>query len=317
MNPNWPIIGINVGGRLVRVAIAGASGLIGHALLGHWAKLGVEAVQLVRGRRAGQGEVHWDPSQGKLDAGALSGIDAAVCLSGAGIADARWTQSRKDELRRSRIETVGLLAKALTHCTPKPKCLICASATGYYGMDRGDDVITEASLPGTDFVANLCQDWEDAAAAARDAGIRVVHVRFGIVLTPKGGVLAKMRPAFRLGLGGPIGLGRQFVSWISLDDAVGVLDHALRTDAVEGAINAVSPNPVTNRDFAFAIGRAMHRPAFLPVPPLSLKLALGELSGLILGSLRVYPRVLEKCEYRFKDPEIGPALERMLTVSSR
>lgn len=300
----------------MRVAIAGASGLIGQALLGDWAKLDVEVVQLVRGRRAGDREIHWDPSQGKLDAGALNGIDAAVCLSGAGIADARWTQSRKDELRRSRIETLGLLVRALTQCTPKPKCLICASATGYYGMDRGDEVITEASLPGTDFVANLCQDWEAAAAPAREAGIRVVHIRFGIVLTPKGGALAKMRPAFRLGLGGPIGLGRQVVSWLSLDDAVGVINHALSVDTVEGPLNAVSPNPVTNRDFAFAIGRALHRPAILPVPPLSLKLALGELSGLILGSLKVYPRVLENSEYRFRDPEIGPALERMLTVSS-
>jgi len=299
----------------MRILMAGASGLIGQALTAHWSANGYQVVRLVRGKRAGPGEISWNPAQGRLDAAAIEGFDAAVCLSGAGIADARWTPARKEELRSSRIHPASLMARSLARCSAKPKCLLCASATGVYGMDRGDEVLSETSEPGTDFLGRLCQEWEAAVSPARDAGIRVLNLRLSVVLTPEGGALKTMLLPFRLGLGGPVGTGRQYFSWISLSDVLGAIDHALSTNSLEGPINLASPHPIPNREFSASLGRALHRPALLPVPAIALRLAMGEMAGLILGSSRVYPRALEASRYVFQDAEIGRALTRMLTVS--
>lgn len=296
----------------MRIVIAGASGLIGGVLTRHWEAIGHEVYSLVRREPRGAGEIPWDPAAGQLNPTALEGFDLAVCLSGAGITDARWTDSRKKLLLDSRIGPCGLLAQAVAQASGRPKCLICASATGIYGMDRGGEVLTEQSEPGSDFTSELCQAWEEAAAPARDAGIRVVNLRFSVVLSPQGGALQAMLTPFRLGLGGPIGSGSQYFSWVSLDEVPAVVDYVVVTDSIEGPVNVAAPSPVTNREFAAALGRVLHRPAVLPVPGLVLRMALGEMSGLILGSSRVYPRVLEESGYKFRHPELESALRELL-----
>ena len=296
----------------MRIAIAGASGLIGTELVAYWGSLGHEIRRLVRQSKSEDTDVPWAPEIGRLVPAQVEGLDAVVCLSGAGIADAKWTPARKEILRNSRVNSVSLLAKTLADCTDKPECLICASATGFYGVERGAEVLTEDSEPGDDFLGKLCVEWESAAEPASSAGIRVVHLRFGIVLTPLGGALKRMLPAFRLGLGGPLGSGKQIVSWITLDDAIGVIDLAMHTEELVGAVNATTPNPVTNSEFAKSIGRALHRPTFARVPAFALRAALGEMADLLLGSTRVFPRKLEMAGFGFRHPELGPALGELL-----
>lgn len=299
----------------MRVLIAGASGLVGRALVANWSTQGHQVIQLVRRRPEGSAELFWDPGNGRLEPAALEGFDAAVCLSGAGILDARWNSSRKEDLRSSRILPAELFARTLAQRAAKPKCLICASAAGIYGMNRGDELLTEQSSRGADFIASLCTAWEGAVEPACRAGIRVVNLRLGIVLNPAGGALAKMLPLFRLGLGGQIGTGHQYLSWVTLDDVVAIVEHIVKTDTLAGPINASAPNPVTNREFSSALGRALHRPALLRVPAFALRAVVGEMAGLLLGSLRVYPRALDASEFRFRDPEINLALARMLAIS--
>ncbi len=298
----------------MRILTAGASGLIGGALTTFWEALGHEVYHLVRRKPRDPQEIPWDPAKGALAPAAVEGFDTAVCLSGAGIFSRRWNEARKRELRASRIEPVNLLARTLAQASDKPESLICASATGVYGADRGNEVLTEDSPPGSDFVAQLCKDWEAAAEPASEAGIRVVSLRSGIVLASKGGALPAIALPFRIGLGGRIGSGRQYFSWQTLGETVNIIDFAIHTETLRGPVNAVAPNPVTNQEFTTALAHVLHRPALIPVPEFAMRLALGQMADLALGGVRVYPRKLEAAGYRFHDPLLAPALQAMVGV---
>lgn len=301
------------GARRGRVLVSGASGFIGGALCAALPASGYEPVRLVRRAARGAGEIAWDPAAGALDPALLAGIDAVVHLAGAGIADARWTPARKHEITDSRVRSTGLLARAMAACERPPAVLVSASAVGWYG-DRGDEVLDESSAPGTGFLAGVGRAWEAAAAPAAAAGIRVAHPRIGVVLAPGGGALAQLLPLFRLGVGGPLGDGRPWWSWITLDDLVAALVHAIRREDVRGAFNAVAPEPARNAEFARALGRVLGRPAFLPAPAFALRLALGrELADeVLLASQRVRPGVLLRTDFRFRDPTLEAALRRLL-----
>ncbi|MDH5315335.1 MAG: TIGR01777 family oxidoreductase [Gemmatimonadota bacterium] len=293
------------------VAVTGASGLLGRALVPVLTAGGHRVLRLVR-RTPGPGEIGWDPSAGTIDATALEGVDAVVHLAGENIAGGRWTAERKRRIAASRLDGTRLLAGTLAGLERKPGVLISASAVGIYG-DRGDEILTEVSGAGSGFLAELGVAWEAAAEPARQAGIRLVLPRLGIILTPDGGALERMLPPFRLGLGGPLGGGRQWMSWLTLDDAVGIIHRAMTDGAIEGALNAVAPEPVTNADFARTLGLALHRPAVIPVPALALQLAFGELAReALLASQRAVPAVLASHGFQFRDPSLLPALQRLL-----
>jgi uncharacterized protein (TIGR01777 family) len=292
----------------VRIVVTGASGLIGQALLTRLKGLGHDPVVLVR-RTPGRGEARWDPSSGQIDGGALEGAAAVVHLAGAGIGDSRWTAARKEIILGSRVDSTTLVSTTMAAMAHPPAVLVSASAIGYYG-DRGDEELTEASGPGTGFQAEVCRAWEAATAGAEAAGIRVVHLRSAVVLSAGGGALGRQLPLFRAGLGGTLGSGRQWFSWISLDDEVGVILRAIEDPSLAGAVNASAPTPVTNRDFTKELGRALHRPAVLKVPPVALRLAFGRqlADELLLGSLRVLPARLTEAGYRFEHPSLAGAL---------
>lgn len=295
----------------MHVAVTGATGMIGSALIPFLTTGGHRVTRIVRGT-PGPGDISWDPSGNRLDAAALEGVDAVVHLAGANVGDGRWTDERKQELRDSRTQGTALLARVLAGLTRKPKVLVSASAIGIYGS-RGDEELTERSAPGHDFLADLGRAWEAAAEPAEAAGIRVVHPRFGVVLSPAGGALAKMLPAFRLGGGGPLGGGQQWMSWLSIDDAVGILHHAIVTPALRGAVNAVAPTPVTNGRFTDALAAALHRPAIVPVPAMALRLLFGEMAdGTILASQRCVPAALAAAGYAFRHPTLDRALAHVL-----
>jgi uncharacterized protein (TIGR01777 family) len=297
------------------VLLSGASGLIGSALRGELAVGGWECRQLVRRTAQGPGEVEWHPGRGAgpdaagLDLAALGEPEVAIHLSGAGIADQRWTAARKKLIVDSRIDSTRALVAALAGLEKKPRLLICASAIGIYG-DRGDEVLDEASAHGKGFLPETCERWEAAAAEAAKAGIRVISARFGIVLAREGGAMARMLPIFRTGLGGPLGSGRQWMSWVSVRDTVRALAFLAGTEegpAVE-AVNLVSPNPVTNAEFTRELGRALHRPAMLPAPAFALRLAFGEMAdAALLASTRVLPKRLQEKGFRFEDATLGEA----------
>jgi uncharacterized protein (TIGR01777 family) len=300
------------GGLPMKVAITGASGLVGSALVPFLTTGGHEVVRLVRRAPKAKDEAGWDPEAGEVDAGALEGVDAVVHLSGANIAGGRWTESRKALLRSSRVGPTGLLARTLAGLRRKPRVLVSASAIGYYG-DRGDAWVTEKDAPADDFLGRLSVEWEAAADPARDAGIRVVHPRFGIVLSPAGGALGKMLLPFKAGLGGVVGPGTQFMSWIALDDVLGVVHHALDRTELEGPVNTVAPAPATNREFTKTLGRVLDRPTVAPVPAFALRLALGEMAdATLLSSTRVRPERLEATGYRFRFPDLEGALRHAL-----
>lgn len=294
------------------VVVTGASGLIGTALVDALGRAGHRAVKLVRRPSRGADEVTWDPNAGTLDAASLEGTGAAVHLAGAGIADHRWTDAYKRELVDSRVGPTGLLARTLAGLTRPPTVLVSGSAIGWYG-DRGDAVLTEASERGTGFLSDLCRDWEAATQPASDAGIRVAHVRTGVVLSANGGALAKQLPLFKLGLGGRMGSGRQWSSWVSIDDEVGAIMHLLTAD-VSGPVNVTAPNPVTNSDFTKALGAAVKRPSVFPIPSFGPKLLLGgELAdNLLFQGARILPAVLQSSGFAFRHPEIGEALAALL-----
>jgi len=294
-------------GMTKRVVVAGGSGLIGSALVDALVERGDDVVRLVRGP-ARRGEVPWDPAGGTIDPSVLDDATAVVCLSGAGIGEKRWTQERKEELRRSRIGPVGLLAQAMSRTESPPRTFLAGSATGYYG-DTGDDVVDETASIGDDFLARLCGDWEEASAPVRDVGVRVVNLRTGIVLASRGGALAPLLPIFKAGLGGPIGGGAQWWSWISLADHVRAMLTLIDGETV-GPVNLVAPNPVRQKDFAKALGRQLHRPAVLPAPRLAVKARLGgELAEAIgFASQRVEPAVLEANGFEFDHPDLSTAL---------
>lgn len=295
------------------VAVTGASGLIGRALVPVLGATGHTVTRLVR-RTPGPGEAHWNPGAGQIDAAALEGTDVVVHLAGESIASARWTVERKRRIRDSRVVGTGLLARTLAALDRPPQLLVSASAIGLYGH-RGDTPLTESDPPGTGFLAEVGRDWEGATSAASQAGIRVALLRFGIILSLQGGALAKMLPPFRLGVGGPLGSGRQWMSWLTIDDAVGIIQHGIACPELSGPVNAVAPEPVTNAEFTRSLGTVLGRPAVLPVPAFGLELLFGEMAGeALLGSQRVLPRRLEETGYAFRDPVLLPALRRLLTT---
>jgi uncharacterized protein (TIGR01777 family) len=293
------------------VAVTGTSGLLGSALLPALRAAGWIPRALVR-RAAGPGEVTWDPTAGTLDLPALEGVDAAVHLAGESVAAGRWTPEAKRRIRDSRVLGTRLLAESLARLRRPPRVLVSASAIGIYG-DRGDTPLDESSALGADFLAGVGKEWEAAAGPASDAGIRVVQLRFGIVLAREGGALARMLTPFKLGVGGPLGSGRQWMSWIAIDDAVGSILTVLTNEAARGPVNAVAPEPVRNAEFAARLGAALHRPSVLPAPAFALRALFGELAdGALLASQRVVPARLTALGYRFKYPTLPEALEAIL-----
>jgi hypothetical protein len=297
----------------MRILVSGSSGLIGGALCAWLPSRGHSAVRLVRRAAKGASEIAWDPAAGTLDAGALAGVDAVVHLAGAGIADERWTDARKRVLRDSRVRSTALLATALARSPQGPRVFVSASAVGWYG-DRGDECLDETSPAGTGFLAEVGRAWEAAADPAEAAGIRVAHPRTGIVLAKDGGALARLLPLFRAGLGGPVGSGRQWWSWIGLHDACAAILHAIEHEGVRGPFNLVAPQPLTAAGFAHTLGRALSRPALMPAPAFALRLAMGrELADeVLLASQRAFPAVLVRTGFAFRDPDLDVALRRVL-----
>src|SRR6266567_1185272 len=312
----------------MKILVTGSSGLVGTALVRALARAGHTVCRLVRPQSAG-GEgakegfaVAWNPATGELG-GAGVGADAVVNLAGASIAGGRWSTRRKELLRASRIDTTRALVNALAKMNARPSVLVSASAIGYYG-DRGDETLTEDSKPGTDFLAGLAQEWEAEALKAEALGIRVVLARFGIILSREGGALAKMLTPFKLGAGGRLGSGKQWMSWVTLEDVVGILrlaienassSGAMNVAPVRGAINIVAPQPVQNSEFTKTLARAVHRPAIFPAPSFALRLALGEMAdALLLSSQRVAPQALQKLGYRFVHEDLPSALASVLKV---
>lgn len=297
----------------LRIAITGASGLLGSALTPFLTTGGHEVTPVSR-RRGRAGALHWDPAAGVIDHAGLEGVDAVVHLAGENVGS-RWSAHRKRRIRNSRVEGTMLLAEALASLRRPPSVLVAASAVGIYG-DRGDEVLVEDALPEgppTDFFVELGRDWEGATEPARAAGIRVVNLRFGVVLTPAGGALGRMLPPFLLGAGGPLGSGRQWVSWISVDDAVGAVHHAVFADSLDGPVNAVAPEPVTSRTFAATLGRVLKRPAVLPAPAPALKLLFGEMADTaLLASQRISSARLVESGYAFRHPTLEGALRHVL-----
>ena len=296
----------------MKIVISGASGLIGTQLVTSLKSSGHEVVQLVR-RTAGAGQIMWDPKSGKLDPASLEGCDAVIHLSGAGIGDKRWSDAYRKEILDSRTATTLLLANTIASLQRKPSVFLSGSAIGIYGA-RGDEQLTETSAHGTGFLADVCKQWEAAAKPAIDAGVRTVFLRTGIVLSPKGGALKKLLPLFRLGVGGKFGNGKQWQSWISMDDEVASIIHLL-TANVSGAINLTAPQPVTNAEFTKVLARVVKRPAIVPVPTFAPKILLGgELAdALLFTGQRVMPQALTASGYVFKHSTLESALRSLLT----
>lgn len=300
----------------MKVVISGSSGLIGTALIDSLRPEGHSICRLVRSTSDRPADaistpIRWEPPSGSIDVDAMEGAYAVVQLAGASVAGGRWSASRKEILRRSRVDSTRHLVSALEQLKDKPHVLVSASAVGYYG-DRGDEVLTEASPPGADFLAQLCRDWESEAAAAERESIRTVILRFGIVLAAHGGALGKMLLPFRLGVGGRLGNGRQWMSWISLTDAVLLIRHAIANENLRGPVNAVAPNALTNAEFTSVLASAVRRPAFFPVPRFALQLALGEMASALLASQRATPGKLDALQYDFQYPQLKEALGSML-----
>ncbi|MCA1816228.1 MAG: TIGR01777 family oxidoreductase [Acidobacteria bacterium] len=300
----------------MKIIVTGASGLVGSSLVPSFLGRGHEVTQLVRrksaGKVAGVREVEWQPARGEVDAAALEGYDAAVHLAGENITGGRWTQEKKRRIRDSRVQSTRLLAETLARLNAKPRVLVSASAIGYYG-ERGDELLTEESAAGEGFLADVCREWEAAAQAAIDAGVRTVFLRFGLILSGEGGALVKMLLPFKLGLGGKVGSGRQFYSWVTIDDVVEIIHFALANDALRGAVNVVAPEAATNAEFTKALGRALGRPTILPAPAFGLRLAFGEMAdALLLASERVAPERLRQAGYQFKYPTLDGALQHVL-----
>lgn len=290
----------------MRVAVTGASGLIGSALVRRLEGDGHSVLRLVRRAPKGPGEARWDAAAGQVDGAALEGVDGVVNLAGENVGE-RWTDERRRRIRASRVEATELLARTLAGLAHRPRVLVNASAVGFYG-DRGDERVDEMSAPGGGFLAEVVRDWEAATAPAADAGIRVVLPRLGVVLSGRGGALAKMLPPFRLGAGGTFGSGRQWMSWVSLDDVVDVLYLSLVDERLEGPVNVVA-GAVTNEEFASTLGKVLKRPALVPVPAFALKLAFGEMAKeTILFSQRAEHRKLTQLGYSFAHPELEGAL---------
>jgi len=301
-----------------RVVISGATGLIGSRLAIFLQEKDHRVDRLVRRLPPLElTEIAWNPSQGRIDAAALEGADAVVHLAGENIGAGRWTFERKDRILKSRVESTRLLCGALAGLQNKPRVLVSASAIGFYG-DRGDEVVREDSSPGAGFLAEVCQAWEAATEPARMAGIRVINARLGMVLAGEGGALAAMLPAFRFGLGGPMGSGKQFLSWVALSDLVRIIQFLIETESISGPVNAASPNPVTNAEFAKTLGRVLHRPALFRLPAPIIRLIFGEMGqALFLDGVRIAPAQLLAKGFQFLYPELEGAMRRELEKSRR
>jgi hypothetical protein len=288
----------------MRIGVTGASGFLGQRLV---PALHAARHQVVRIGRGPDADVRWNPSAGTIDASGCAGIDAVVHLAAANVGE-RWTPAHRREIRDSRVLGTALMAHTAAALTPRPRVLVCASAVGIYG-NAGDVVLDESSPPGGDFLAEVGRAWESAAEPARYAGIRTVHLRFGVVLSRQGGALARMLPVFLLGGGGRLASGRQWMSWISMEDAVGAVRFALERESLVGAVNAVAPSPVTNAEFTETLARVVRRPALFPVPAFALNLMFGEMAqGTLLASQRVLPRQLLAAGYAFQHSTLEPAL---------
>ncbi len=300
----------------MKILVSGSHGLVGSSLLPALSDKGHQVVRLVRGPATAVGpEIAWDPEGGRLDPALLAGFDAIVHLAGEGIAARRWTEAQKTRIRESRAKGTRLLSEAIAGLAIPPRTLLSASAIGYYG-DRGEQLLGEESPPGQGYLPEVCQAWEAATEPAARKGIRVVCLRFGIILSPAGGALAKMLPPFRMGAGGVLGSGRQYMSWISLDDAVGAVLHALGTSPLRGPVNVVTPHPVTNALFTKTLGRVLSRPTIFPMPAFAARLVFGEMAdALLLSSARVDPKRLLASDYPFRHSELEPALRYLLRRS--
>jgi uncharacterized protein len=301
----------------MKIIISGATGLVGRALVRSLLADGHAVTKLVRGgsqefRAPGTSAVRWDPARGEIEAAALEGHDAAVHLAGEPVSEGRWNEEKKRRIRDSRVQGTGLLAEALSSLAAKPRALIAASATGFYG-DRGAEMLDEGSAPGGDFLSRVCQEWEGAARPAEAAGIRLAHLRIGVVLSGEGGALPKMLTPFRLGLGGRIGGGGQYMSWVALEDVVSVIRRAVVDETMSGPYNVVAPAPVTNEEFTRTLGRVLNRPTVFAAPAFALRLVYGEMAdALLLSGARVYPRRLAEAGYEFARPDLEGALRHAL-----
>jgi len=293
----------------MKVAVAGANGLIGSNLVRALRARGDEVVGLVRNPRH-PGEVRWDPKTGGEWTRSIDGVDAVVNLAGANVGGKRWTEEYKREIRESRLQSTRALVEAMRAASRRPRVFVSASAVGYYG-DRGDEEVTESTPPGSDFLATLCKDWEEEAGRAEQLGVRTVVLRTGVVLERNDSALAKMIPPFKAFVGGPIGSGRQWFPWIHIDDEVGLILWAL-DGTVRGPVDAVSPAPVRMKEFARALGRALHRPAVFAVPAFALRLAVGEMAEVLLGGQRALPRKALEGGYRFRFDDVDLALRDVL-----
>jgi hypothetical protein len=301
----------------VKVAVTGSTGFVGQALVSALEAEGHAVVRLLRAKPVrGSSEVYLNHERGEIDASGIEGADAVVHLAGENIAKGRWSSAKKARINDSRVGGTRFLCESLARLDRPPGTFVCASAVGYYG-DRGDEVLTEESPSGSGFLAGVCRAWEAAAEPAAKRGVRVVHLRFAMILDARKGALSRMLPVFRLGLGGRIGNGNQYWSWIALDDAVGAIRHALTSAALRGPVNVAAPEPVTNRRFTETLGRVLGRPTRLPVPAPVARLALGEMADeLLLASTRVAPRRLLESGYTFRYPELERALRAVLGKGS-
>jgi len=302
----------------MKILITGSTGLVGTALTQELQRAGHTVFRLVRPGTSAKAvspshgfDVNWNPATGELG-GAAVGADAVVNLAGASIADGRWTPQRKALIRSSRMDTTRALVQALAKMSARPRVLVSASATGIYG-NRGDEILTEASQPGNDFLSEIAKEWESEAIKAEVLGIRVVRARFGVIFSKHGGALPQMMRPFQFGIGGKIGTGKQWLSWITLDDVVAILRLALENANVTGPLNVVSPQPVTNAGFTKILAAALHRPALFPAPAFALRLILGEMAGaLLLSSQRVQPAQLQKLNFQFAHPDLAAALATIM-----
>jgi uncharacterized protein (TIGR01777 family) len=295
----------------MKVLISGATGLIGSALIPKLERGAHQTTRLTRSPGSGN-DVGWNPTTGEIDAPRLEGHDAVVHLAGESIGEGRWTPEKKRRILESRRQGTRLLAETIANFSEPPRVMVSASAVGYYG-DRGNELLREGSEPGSDFLAEVCKAWEAAADPAREAGIRVVHPRNGIVLSMQGGPLARTLPIFKLGGGGRIGSGRQWWSWVAIDDVVGAIVHALTDDSVEGPVNVGSPNPLTNAEYTKILGKVLNRPTIFPLPLPVARLMLGEIAdALLLASQRMEPAKLKETGYEFRFPELEGALRHLL-----
>ena len=298
----------------MKVLITGSSGLIGSELHQHLVKAGCDVITLVRNRKkVSDKAIFWDPENGILNPESIRDIDAVINCAGEGVAEGRWTERRKKNILDSRVKGTKVLVEAICLLPQPPKVLINASAIGFYG-DRGEEVCSEATSGGPGFLAHVCCEWEKAAALAIDKGIRTVFLRFGVVLSSKGGALRKMLPAFRFGLGGNLGDGQQFVSWVSIDDVISIIQFALTKVELKGAVNVVSPNAVSNAVFTKILGEVLHRPTFFSVPSFVLRLIFGKemADEVLLASTHVKPKKLEIADYIFKYPDLKKALQHII-----